>query len=78
MPILRQQLNSHHIDEAAYNEETSLLEITFATNGETYQYYHVKSEDYQGLVNSPSPGGYFHAHIKNSYAWRKVAKDASP
>lgn len=38
-----------------------------------YEFYNVPPSEYVGLTNTSSHGRYFHAHIKNRYASRKIA-----
>lgn len=47
------------------------LTIEFHSGG-VYQYYGVPHSEYSALLNAPSHGKYFHAHIKNRYRWRRV------
>jgi hypothetical protein len=47
------------------------LTIVFHSGG-VYEYYGVPSFEYDALLNAPSHGRYFHAHIKNRYACRRI------
>jgi hypothetical protein len=48
------------------------LTIAFHS-GSVYEYYHVPPSEYDGLMNASSHGQYFHARIKNRYAYRRIA-----
>jgi hypothetical protein len=48
------------------------LTIAFHS-GSVYEYYHVPPSEYNGLMSASSHGEYFHAHIKNRYAYRRIA-----
>jgi hypothetical protein len=48
------------------------LTIEFHSGG-VYEYYHVPSSEYDGLMNASSHGRYFHTHIKNQYDYRRIA-----
>jgi hypothetical protein len=54
-----------------YNEETSVLRITFVS-GLVYDYKDVPVEIYTQLKTSKSKGIYFNGHIKNKYEFEKV------
>lgn len=41
-------------------------------NGGVYEYFNVPHSEYVGLMNASSHGKYFHAHIKNRYAFRRI------
>jgi KTSC domain-containing protein len=47
------------------------LTIAFHSGG-VYEYYGVSHSEYAGLMNANSHGKYFHAHIKNRYAYRRI------
>jgi hypothetical protein len=42
-------------------------------DGSVYEYYAVQYVNYTGLLNAPSPGHYFHAHIRDRYRYRRVS-----
>jgi hypothetical protein len=48
------------------------LIIAFHSGG-VYEYYGVPPSEYSALMSASSHGEYFHAHIKNRYASRKIA-----
>lgn len=47
------------------------LTIAFHSGG-VYEYFNVPHSEYAGLMQASSHGKYFHAHIKNRYAYRRV------
>lgn len=64
-------LASSNIKSAAYDPDTSELEVTFA-NGGTYRYAGVSEHHVNTLMTHRSPGSYFHQSIKSAHAARKV------
>lgn len=60
-------LSSSNLSAYRYNEGERKLEIKFAS-GRIYQYANVPKEIVEGLSTAASPGKYFNAEIKNSYA----------
>jgi hypothetical protein len=67
----RQPVSSSNLRSVGYDESTNTLEIKFNSGG-IYQYYNVPSTVYQELMNAPSHGRYFHAHIKGVYRYVKI------
>lgn len=61
-----QSLNSSAILRAGYSADDQTMSITFV-RGKTYTYYAVPQSVYTGLVNSPSPGRYFNAQVRDRY-----------
>ena len=57
---------SNAISQVRYSYATELLEIEFRHAG-VYSYYQVPEFVYQGLINSPSPGRFYHSHIKSQF-----------
>ena len=47
------------------------LTIEFHSGG-VYEYYGVPHSEYTSLMNASSLGKYFHAYIKNRYAYRRI------
>ena len=66
MTIQTIHLTSTAIASATYDDENEDLSITFA-NGSTYDYHDVPKEVFDGLAQASSPGGYWHAAIKDVY-----------
>ena len=69
--MIRTPVSSSDLRSVGYESTTFTLEIEFVSGG-IYQYDGVPVTIYQGLMNAPSAGRYFHARIKNSYPARKV------
>ncbi len=63
---------SSNLQSVGYDTQTRTLEIGFL-DGSVYQYYQVRQSIYNGLLAASSHGSYFHAHIRNHYAYRRVA-----
>lgn len=63
---------SSDLSQVGYDAETSTLVIIFNSGG-TYSYSNVPLSVYSGLLSAPSKGRYFHAYIKNYYAYTRVA-----
>ncbi|NMZ49731.1 KTSC domain-containing protein [Pseudomonas poae] len=69
--MARIPVNSSNIASVGYDAATSSLQIEFL-NGKVYEYYEVPESEFDGLVNAGSPGGYFHANIKNIYSYAEI------
>ena len=67
----RTYVSSSDLRSVGYDPGSQTLEVEFV-NGGIYQYYGVPATVYQGLMNAPSHGKYFHAHIKTVYRYAKV------
>jgi hypothetical protein len=67
----RQLVSSSNLRSVGYDDSTNILEIEFNSGG-IYQYFNVPLAVYQGLMNAPSHGKYFHRHIKDTYRYAKV------
>lgn len=57
-------------DPSAYDARNRNLEIEFSNGGIT-QYSGVSEEIHRRLMNSPSPGSYFHDQIEESFTARR-------
>ncbi len=68
----RQYVTSSDIRSIGYDSSTQILEIEFNSGG-TYQYFNVPYSVYAALMNAGSHGEFFHAYIKDRYAYRKIA-----
>lgn len=55
------------IRAASYNAATNTLTLWFANNGETCDYQDVPEQVFAGLLNAPSKGSYFDAHIRDQF-----------
>lgn len=62
-------VDSSNISSVGY--ENNILYVSFHHGG-TYSYSGVPYNIYQNLLNAPSKGKYFAAHIKNSYPYYKL------
>ena len=62
---------SSDISCVKYEDGTRIMTIRFNKGGE-YEYYDVYEDDYYNLISASSPGGYFHANIKNKYQCKRV------
>lgn len=67
----RHDVQSRNMRSLGYDSQTATLEIEFEL-GNVYQYFNVPSETYKGLLGAISKGSYFHEHIKDHYAYRRV------
>ena len=67
----RVPVSSSNIASVGYDTTNSSLQIEFIS-GKVYEYYDVPQSAFDGLVNAGSPGGYFHAHIKNIYSYGEI------
>ena len=67
----RKKVNSSSIRSAGYDARNRVLEIEFS-NGGISQYSGVAEEVYRRLMNSPSPGSYFHDNIEESWTPKRV------
>ncbi len=54
------------ISRTQYDPETERLDVEFASGG-VYTYEGVPISVYNGLLEAPSAGGYFHRNIKGVY-----------
>ena len=62
-------LNSSNLSGADYDGGT--LYVAFH-GGRVYAYFGVPYTRFTGLLNASSHGQYFHAHIRNSYRYRRI------
>ncbi|GEA33617.1 KTSC domain-containing protein [Clostridium diolis] len=68
----RQYVTSSDIHSVGYDLYVGTLEIQFNSGG-IYQYFNVPIETYNNFMNASSLGKFFHAFIKNTYKWNKIA-----
>lgn len=64
--------DSSAFSRIGYCEELWELMLTFRTTGD-YVYYAVPPEEWEGLVNADSRGGYFQQYIKGNYDYERLA-----
>ncbi len=67
----RKNVESSDLHSVGYDEDTQTLEIEFNSGG-IYEYYNVPQNIYEGLINAPSYGKFFHRYIKGNYNFRKI------
>jgi hypothetical protein len=67
----RIHVESSTIEYLSYDENAEILELTF-TNGATYRYGDVRSEEFNDLLHAPSKGRYFNKHLR-FHPYKKVA-----
>ena len=67
----RQHVTSSNISSVGYDEADGTLEVEFH-DGKIYQYSDVPPPVYRGLLDAPSKGSYFHAHIRTTYSYRQL------
>lgn len=64
--MYEKKLESSLIDSASYNKDNSSIKITWK-NKSTTTFSGATYSTFLELVNSPSPGKYYHQFLKNSY-----------
>lgn len=68
----REVVSSSNLRSVGYDWWSRTLEVEF-NSGNIYRYSAVPHERYVRLMNAGSKGSYFHAHIRNSFSYRRVA-----
>jgi hypothetical protein len=71
MPISDQPTPVSSSNIAAVWYKANALFVEFRSGG-VYRYDGVSEVEADDLLNASSPGGYFHRHIKDSYAGERV------
>ena len=66
-------VDSSMIYKVGYDPETQTLEVIF-NSGETYQYYDVPTEEYEGLIAAESKGQYMRGNIIDMYDWAPIKR----
>jgi hypothetical protein len=69
--MLRQEVNSSELRWVGYEESALLLEVEFHS-GEVYRYFQVPAQLVLELLEAESIGGYFNAHIRSKFKFKKV------
>jgi len=67
----RRPVISSNLKSVGYDTDSQMLEVEFHS-GAVYQYYGVPQSLYEGLLNAPSHGKYFHRYIRNQFPYRRV------
>jgi hypothetical protein len=65
-------VESSAISAIFYDPKSQTLDIEFKTSGETYRYFEVPNDEYQGLLAAVSKGAYLNSEIKPKYRTRKL------
>jgi len=68
----RKPVSSSMIASVGYAARSKLLEIEFLS-GRIYQYLEVDRDTYEALLRAPSLGTFFNEHIKDEYAFVRMA-----
>lgn len=58
-------LSSSSIAEVGYDNDHAVLAVRFH-NGAEYRYFLVPHRVFQGFLQAPSAGAYFHEHVRNA------------
>ena len=67
----RVPVSSSNLASVGYDPANSTLEIEFCDGG-LYQYFDVPAHEHEALMQAPSHGVYFSAHIRNTYRCAKL------
>lgn len=67
----RQPVASSNLSSVGYDTGTEVLEIEFL-DGSLYRYTGVPVTVYTGLMQAPSKGSYFFAHIRTTYSYQQL------
>lgn len=68
--LQRNPVISSNLKSVGYDSNTSTLEIEFHSG--LYEYYNVPQSIYNGLMDAPSKGSYFHQNIKDVFKFKKL------
>jgi hypothetical protein len=69
--FFREYSTSSNIAKIEYDDDTFEMDITFQ-NGAVYKYFYVPTYEFDRFISSESHGQFFHAFIKNEYAYEKL------
>jgi len=67
----RSYVASTNVASVGYDEATETLEVEFL-NGSIYQYYNVKMNIYEQMMQAGSKGKFLNTYIKNAYPYSRV------
>ena len=70
--MTRVDLLSTSLNAATYQDHSACLELEFRS-GEIYRYRGVPAHIYQDLLQAESKGRYFNQHIRDRFAYAKIA-----
>jgi predicted nuclease of predicted toxin-antitoxin system len=65
-------VESSAISSIFYDPKSQTLDIEFKSSGETYRYFDVPNDEYQGMLKATSKGAYLNSEIKPKYRTRKL------
>ena len=66
MATITFDLASTFLSRATFDDETGDLDVS-TNSGKTYTFRNVPQSVVEGLRDAPSPGTYFHDHLKGRY-----------
>jgi hypothetical protein len=69
--VERQPIESSSLRSVGHDFESQILEVEFV-NGRTYRYFNVAADAYLALLEAPSKGAFFNAHIKDRYPSQRL------
>lgn len=64
-------VKSSNIQGVSYDVDSQTLYVQF-NNGSEYSYAGVPQEEYDSLIEAPSPGSYLNDNIKGQYRYAQV------
>lgn len=67
----RVQVSSSHLASVGYDPTSQTLEIAFHS-GSVYQFFVVPELLFSRLMSAPSPGTFFHEHIKDRFRYKQI------
>ncbi|MCL1902587.1 MAG: KTSC domain-containing protein [Alphaproteobacteria bacterium] len=67
----RTSVVSSNIKSVGFDSASQILEIEFHSGG-IYQYFNVPAEIYNGIMNAPSKGKFFHQFIRGNYEFIRI------
>lgn len=63
-------VKSSNVLGVAYDAETRALHVQFIS-GPEYTYHDVPEDEYQNLIDDPSPGSFLNNNIKGTYRYTR-------
>ena len=67
----RKRVSASNIRSAGYDARNRVLEIEFSDGG-IFQYTGVSEEVHRRLMNTPSPGSFFHDNIEENFSVKRI------
>lgn len=74
MSVKMESVKSKQIKKIGWENTNMTLYIEFHRSNNTYMYYNVPEEIYNGIKTADSPGKYFQKNIRDIYSYNKVQK----